>query len=87
MSDLHVKGSGVSFAVYRGNVRVSAFFCDQDHALNRLDKMLKAERIKERKCMCCQTVFRSEGIHNRLCSTCRAQNFDPAMMQTNAVMI
>lgn len=24
-----------------------------------------------RNCMCCQTSFESEGIHNRLCSRCR----------------
>jgi uncharacterized paraquat-inducible protein A len=24
-----------------------------------------------RACMCCQTAFKSEGPHNRLCDTCR----------------
>lgn len=27
--------------------------------------------ITIRNCMCCQTSFESEGIHNRLCSKCR----------------
>lgn len=26
---------------------------------------------KERPCMCCSTLFRSEGPHNRLCNYCR----------------
>lgn len=28
---------------------------------------------KVRPCMCCQTRFMSEGIHNRLCDRCRHQ--------------
>lgn len=32
----------------------------------------QAERRMTRPCMCCRTPFESEGIHNRLCSRCRA---------------
>lgn len=28
---------------------------------------------KERPCLCCQRAFLSDGIHNRLCDTCRRQ--------------
>lgn len=33
---------------------------------------LAAKRM-ERPCMCCQRRFQSEGIHNRMCDSCRRQ--------------
>jgi len=33
-------------------------------------------KIGERPCMCCGSVFHSEGIHNRLCNLCRRSS-DP----------
>lgn len=32
-----------------------------------------AKRI-ERPCMCCRAVFKSEGIHNRLCNACKGRS-------------
>lgn len=32
----------------------------------------KARRMR-RPCMCCGTSFKSEGIHNRLCKTCKTK--------------
>ena len=45
------------------------------------EKYLEAELAKEplsrrpqtRKCMCCREEFFSEGIHNRLCQSCRGK--------------
>jgi hypothetical protein len=37
----------------------------------------KLKQIK-RPCLCCSKVFASEGIHNRLCSSCQA---DPAQLR------
>lgn len=39
-----------------------------------LDASLSEVRPKnERKCLCCPTMFLSEGPHNRLCDGCRRQ--------------
>ncbi len=43
---------------------------------------LKFKRIK-RACMCCSKVFASEGVHNRLCSGCRA---DPEQFNMRQVL-
>lgn len=31
----------------------------------------QAQRRMTRVCMCCRTPFESEGIHHRMCATCR----------------
>ena len=36
----------------------------------------QAARRMVRACMCCATPFASEGIHNRLCATCRPRGSD-----------
>ena len=36
----------------------------------------QAARRVTRACMCCAKPFDSEGIHNRLCRTCRYHNSD-----------
>lgn len=38
--------------------------------LQRRDE--RARNARERPCLCCGRNFRSEGIHNRLCTPCRA---------------
>lgn len=35
-----------------------------------------AARRTTRPCMCCQKPFASEGIHNRMCGTCRPHGSD-----------
>jgi IS30 family transposase len=32
---------------------------------------------QQRKCMCCEKSFSSEGPHNRLCTSCRNKSFSP----------
>lgn len=36
----------------------------------------RAARRMTRPCMCCQRPFQSEGIHNRMCATCRPRGSD-----------
>ena len=38
--------------------------------LQRRDE--RARNARDRPCLCCGRTFRSEGIHNRLCTPCRA---------------
>lgn len=41
-------------------------------AAERLERAADARANRlERPCMCCQTAFKSEGPHNRLCDKCR----------------
>jgi len=87
MSGLYVEGNWNSYAVYRKEVRVSKFHPDESRALDCMDRMNKEERSRDRNCMCCRTVFRSEGNHNRLCNGCRTRNFDPAFLSGSAVVI
>lgn len=35
------------------------------------EKLERKARSTKRACMCCRTVFLSEGPHNRLCNRCR----------------
>lgn len=39
-----------------------------------LAKVPPARRPQTRKCMCCREEFFSEGIHNRLCQSCRGKS-------------
>ena len=36
-------------------------------------QLRKETRYIMRPCLCCETPFQSEGIHNRLCNSCRAR--------------
>ncbi len=42
--------------------------------LQRRDDL--AARKTTRPCMCCQKPFESEGIHNRMCGSCRPRSAD-----------
>lgn len=39
----------------------------------------RAKGKKERPCVCCGQTFLSEGIHNRLCNSCRKRGSAEAM--------
>lgn len=32
---------------------------------------------QQRKCLCCENTFWSQGAHNRLCNSCRRQSAGP----------
>ena len=59
-------------------VRVGTVYRNlKDAALARDGRQRRHDRaagMKERSCMCCQTRFPSEGIHNRLCNACRGKS-------------
>lgn len=42
------------------------------------DAWNETHKIGERPCMCCGRLFESEGIHNRLCSSCRGRSDAPS---------
>ena len=44
-------------------------------AMEKLDSLHRAARIKTRKCLTCRTDFRSEGPHNRMCPNCRTRSY------------
>ncbi|MCT4554665.1 MAG: hypothetical protein N4A53_08260 [Pelagimonas sp.] len=51
---------------------LSRVFATNDEAEDRLARLQKKAKTKHRKCLCCRKKFKSEGIHNRLCNSCRA---------------
>lgn len=50
----------------------------RQEAAQRCDELQRAADIKAKRgprpCLRCGTTFHSEGIHNRMCSNCRAQS-------------
>lgn len=82
-SDLTIRQVQGLFAVYRGNnERVSDRLAERIHAVRAMDALLKKEKSKigkERKCLCCQQAFPSEGPHNRMCASCRIVSLDAQM--------
>jgi hypothetical protein len=58
----------------------SAFYT-KDRAQTALDAAqarTDAERKRcRRRCLCCGGEFQSEGIHNRMCDTCRHRDMAP----------
>ena len=64
-------GSGRSFAVYRGALRVSGFVTHYDLAAARANALDKITLPTLRACLCCTKNFKSTGRHHRLCDTCR----------------
>lgn len=72
MSGRHqIIGSGRSFAVYRGPLRVSPFLTHYDSAAAKANRLDKISLVTLRSCMSCKTNFKSTGHHHRLCDTCR----------------
>lgn len=60
--------------------RIQASFRVRDHAMTARDhaqaRADAAAKWITRDCMCCRKPFMSEGVHNRLCGSCRNQNTD-----------
>ena len=44
---------------------------DKKHEAEMKAKTPKMEGAIKRKCLRCECVFQSEGIHNRMCDTCK----------------
>ncbi len=75
--------SGLGHAVYnpRGE-RVTPWYVKARDAQQRCAALQAAADRKAKRgprpCLCCGTVFQSEGIHNRLCDPCRGRENEPA---------
>ena len=58
-----------------GGRKLSPILRNMTEATEWRDARLRSERQRRkagpRPCMCCGHVFESEGIHNRLCGSCR----------------
>ncbi|GAB1361995.1 hypothetical protein MASR1M32_12310 [Rhodobacter sp.] len=63
------------FVVDEFGARQSGPYTSEDRALMALDGHLRranaAAKRGPRPCMCCGREFASEGIHHRLCNSCR----------------
>ena len=68
---IDVRGSGSSWAVIRGDERISGFFQNHDDAARSAASKERKLRLRKRPCLCCGDTFNSEGPHNRLCNACR----------------
>lgn len=68
--------------------RVSSYFAREDPALTARDGAQKTwdakHKRKPRPCLCCGRVFQSEGVHNRLCASCRQRGDGGSMAITAA---
>ena len=67
---------GRGFVVVDPNGKnASSFYTQEAPALTTRDGAQKAwdakHKRQNRPCMCCGKAFASEGIHNRLCGSCR----------------
>lgn len=47
------------------------------HAETTAGRQDAAAPSKERKCLCCNRPFLSQGAHNRLCTPCRGKTVSP----------
>ena len=71
------RADDVFWAVFEGATQITGLFPQERQAR----KAMEAERdkgkppeIKRRRCMCCGGAFDSEGIHHRMCGSCRTQS-------------
>ena len=80
MSGYTIKGSGLSYSVFKDGVSVMGPFGSHGRALDVRDELIRKDRMRERPCMTCTTEFMSEGPHNRLCDACRANANDMGMV-------
>ena len=69
-----IKGSGTSWFVTRDGHIVAGPTSTQLLAQTKADHMAREARVRERRCMTCNTAFQSEGSHNRLCNACRQRS-------------
>lgn len=73
---LHVDRVGLYYAVFDGERQISGVHTGVALAEARMLDIKaarkRAKSTRRRPCMCCGDDFNSEGIHNRLCSTCRS---------------
>lgn len=74
-----------------GGARASCFHNTIDAAVTACEAAQEAHdaanKRRVRPCLCCRQPFASEGIHNRMCTPCRARasNDDPVPFSFGAI--
>ncbi len=68
---ISVRGSGKSWAAYRGNEQVSRDYTCIERAEAAADRAEAALKAKTRHCICCQRKFLSTHAGHRMCDPCR----------------
>jgi hypothetical protein len=66
---------GQVFEVVDRSGHVLASLSSEYLCLNKIDSLVRADRLRVRPCLSCKAPFESEGPHNRMCPACnqRAQ--------------
>lgn len=75
MSGLHIRRVRDGYAVFRDEQQVSGVStrAQTEIALDHREQLEKRRSTtRQRKCLCCDEVFLSEGPHHRLCNHHRA---------------
>lgn len=71
----HVRRADDCFVIYRPDGTIYDQCDSLQQAAATVGRRQKEDDERARKtvrpCLCCQREFQSEGIHNRLCDTCR----------------
>lgn len=71
----HFQRSDDCFVVLRPDGSIYGKYATLCEAASTAGRRQKEDDERARKtvrpCLCCQGAFQSEGIHNRLCDTCR----------------
>lgn len=68
-----VLGSGRGFYVVKNGRPLGPIRSSMLQAWAVVERLEQTARIRQRRCLCCNTQFASEGPHNRLCDRCRQQ--------------
>ena len=67
-----IQRTGGNSYVLRDGVEVAGPYHDHYIAEDRMATLERRARHTERRCMTCSDPFISEGMHNRMCNSCRA---------------
>lgn len=75
----HIAPVGDCFAVKDADGEtVGGPFVKRERAAQKLRQLNKRDpeqpETAKRKCMCCPTMFRSQGAHHRMCDRCRQKS-------------
>lgn len=60
-----------------GSAIAKAIGRSESSVYRRIEILAARAKTTKRPCMCCGKTFNSAGPHNRLCGSCRTQQFSP----------
>lgn len=66
-----VIGSGEGWQVRKNGRPVGNVYKTEERAFALINRLTRDEKLSERPCITCRTVFKSEGPHHRMCRPCR----------------